>query len=158
MTGLHFRQFREEIVKPSLQSIGLWSEAAEMLVAGTAVQESGLRFLKQLKAGPALGLYQMEPATYYDVLTNFLAYRPELKAKVAALMVPERQPLTQLVYNLDYATALCRVHYLRDREPLPEADDIDGLAATWKRHYNTRLGRGTAAEFADNLRRALAEG
>ena len=57
------------------------------------------------------------------------------------------------MWNLGYATAMCRVHYRRVLEPLPGADDIPGLAEYWKQHYNTPLGRGTVGEFADKFER-----
>ncbi len=153
--SLHVGQFRANVVRPTLQGLNQWSEAAELLLLGTAVQESGLRFLAQLGGGPALGLYQMEPATHSDIHSNFLAYRQGLSGLVAALLVPSMPRIEQLVWNLRYATAMARIHYLRDRAPLPAPNDIDGLGALWKRHYNTPAGAGTAEQFVLNLRRAL---
>ena len=62
----------------------------------------------------------------------------------------------ELVRNLAYATAICRVRYARVPGALPAAHDIDGLAAYWKAHYNTALGKGTAADWACQLRETLA--
>jgi hypothetical protein len=31
--------------------------------------------------------------------------------------------------------------------------DVDALGAYWKRHYNTRLGRGTVERFVEVFRR-----
>ena len=42
---------------------------------------------------------------------------------------------------------MCRVHYARVSEPLPEAGDLDGQAHYWKDHYNTRLGKGTPSGY-----------
>ena len=58
--------------------------------------------------------------------------------------------------NLAYATAMARMLYWRKPEALPAADDIPGLAAYWKRHYNTAAGRGKPADFAQALERCLA--
>ena len=33
--------------------------------------------------------------------------------------------------------------------PLPETRDIRALAGDWKKHWNTRLGKGTQAQFVD---------
>lgn len=57
------KQFRIEIVRPALVTIDLYSDAAENLVMGTAAQESHLDYVKQSGNGPALSLFQMEPAT-----------------------------------------------------------------------------------------------
>ena len=151
-------QFRALVVVPVLNRLGLHSPAAEELVLGTAAQESGLRFLKQLGGGPALGLYQCEPATHADIWRNFLHYKPELRYLVSHFATngtsghPNQD---ELVWNLAYATAICRVHYLRVNKPLPVADDLEGLAAYWKKNYNTTEGKGTPEEFIANYRRLI---
>jgi hypothetical protein len=132
----------------------LWSPAAENLVVGTALHESsGLRHLDQVTGpddatlGPAIGLFQIEPATHADLQANFLAYRPALADRLARLLAAEPEREAQLATNLCYATAVCRLIYLRAPEPLPKADDVEGLARYWKRFYNTRRGRGAEAQF-----------
>jgi hypothetical protein len=45
---------------------------------------------------------------------------------------------------------MCRLHYRRVPEPLPDAEDINGLAAYWKKYYNTKAGRGSESEFIIN--------
>ena len=144
---LDLRQCRVYLVRPVLARLGAYSRTAENLVVGTAVQESRLRFLRQLQDGPARGLYQMEPDTHDDIWDNYLAYRSELRESVESFLAASQNKVEQLVWNFAYATAMCRVHYLRVPHPLPDADDIEGLAAYWKRHYNTELGRGTIEEF-----------
>jgi hypothetical protein len=151
--GLNPGQFRARIVRPTLRAIGLWSDSAEALVLGTAIHESGLRYLAQ-SGGPALGLYQIEPATHRDIWENYLAYRPPLARLVQSLAATRTDG--ELIRNLAYATAMCRVRYARAPGALPEADDIDGLAAYWKQNYNTPLGKGTAADWARHFRETLA--
>lgn len=154
---LNILQFRLNVVRPVLEAIGSHSAAAENLVIGTALQESNLHYLRQLADGPARGLYQMEPATHDDIWENYLTYRGELAGRVSAFLVPERDRIDQLVWNLAYATALCRVHYRRVPEPLPDATDIGGMAAYWKQHYNTPLGKGTVEEFAEKYEKAIVK-
>ena len=151
MDALHFRL---HVVRPTLERLELHSEAAENLVVGTALQESGgLRWLEQLGGGPARGVYQIEPATHDDVWKNFLGYRHKLADTIGALLASAPSRHEQLVTNLAYATAMARVHYLRVPEPLPEAGDVRALARYWKAHYNTALGAGAAADFAANYLR-----
>ena len=147
MNGIDPRQLLDLVVRPTLLHLDLLSPAAEQLVLGTAAQESKLCYLKQLGLGPAVGLWQMEPATERDLWENFLAYKPELRAKVEALLAPEPSRTQQLATNLAYGCAMCRVHYLRKPAALPDAADIQGMARYWKLHYNTPLGRGTINEF-----------
>ncbi len=122
---------------------------------GTAAQESHLEYVKQLGDGPALGLFQMEPATHQDIWANFLEYRPAIVASIRNAIgynggVPSAQ---RMIWDLRYAAIMCRIHYLRVPEALPASDDIWAQAAYWKQHYNTELGAGTIEEFVDNYRR-----
>lgn len=145
--------FRRHVVRPALALLDLWSESAEALLVGTALAESGLTWLAQRGGGPALGVFQIEPATHDDIWTNFLAYRRALRQRAEALIAPEPPRTRQLVTNLAYAAAMARIHYLRVPEPLPPAGDVDALGAYWKRHYNTRRGRGTVEGFVEDFRR-----
>ena len=148
------RHFRACVVRPALEHLHLYTRAAENLLVGTALQESGgLRWLAQLGGGPALGVYQIEPATHDDIWKNFLGYRHKLADTVSALLASAPSRHGQLVTNLAYATAMARVHYLRVAEPLPKADDVHALARYWKAHYNTALGAGAAEDFAANYLR-----
>ena len=147
-------QLRELVVRPVLQELNMYSEAAENLVLGTAAQESLLgTFIKQYPTGPAMGIYQMEPATHGDIWDNYLAYNDELSSQVrgfASQHLFTRNPHNELVTNLFYSTAMCRLHYRRVKAPLPSADNVEGLAHYWKQYYNTPKGKGRVIEFIDN--------
>ena len=146
-------QLRLQVVRPALELIELWSSRAEALVLGTAAQESHLRYLSQLGAGPALGLWQMEPDTHTDIWDNYLRYRPELaeRAMLAgghqATTKHERPPHNWLIYNLRYAAAMCRIHYRRVPAALPNADDLQAMGKYYKQFYNTAEGAATVGEF-----------
>lgn len=136
------------------------SVAAEELVLGTAIQESGLQHLRQLGNGPALGLWQCEPVTHDDLWDNYLAYQTALAGKVRGLASQhwwQRDRHGELVRNLAYAAAICRAHYRRCKEPLPAAGDLHQQAALWKLRYNTVHGKGTVAEYIANWRRVMVE-
>lgn len=143
------KQFREYIVRPTLQYLGLWSEAAENLVVGTAIQESGLRYVDQLSPGPgpAYGIYQMERPTHDSLLAWVQKTKPDIAGKLEALKSVWPPGYQQLHTNLAYGAAMCRLHYLRAGGDLPQADDIEGLAKLWKRVYNTPKGKGKIHQF-----------
>ncbi len=144
---------RDEIITPTLKHLDMYSESAVNLLLGTAAQESHLGyFLKQIK-GPALGIYQIEPATLHDIYSNWLTYRKEISEKLSELGVIKLSAESNLIGNLYYATAMARIHYYRVPESLPAADDIEGLASYWKRFYNSHLGRGTEEEFIHNYKK-----
>jgi hypothetical protein len=146
--SLNIAQFREHILQPVLEDIGLYSLAAEELLLGTALQESRLTYLKQIGGGPAVGVFQMEPATHDDIWTNFLEYDASLEAKV--IRISHISHAEEMIGNLFYATAMCRVHYYRVSEALPDAGDTAHQAAYWKEYYNTPLGAGTVDEYIAN--------
>ena len=149
---MNANQLREYIVRPALELIDAWSKTAENLVMGTAAQESNLKYVHQLGAGPAVGLFQMEPATHDDIWTNYLQYRQELAASIRkAISYNGGQPSAErMMWDFRYAAIMCRIHYRRVPKSLPDENDVHGLATYWKIHYNSENGAGTTDEFIQN--------
>ena len=143
------------VIRPALKKLKLWSLSAEELVLGTAVVESGLTYLKQHGDGPALGLWQGEPATHDDLYTNFLNFRPELGSKLIELRAAGLSLDENLATNLMYGAAVCRLCYYRKPDALPEAGDIEGQASFWKQHYNTIFGAGTVSKYVYKVQQVL---
>ena len=141
MTILH-TQLREKIIRPALHSLNAeipYSEAAVELLMMTAAHESNLGTYVHQVGGPAEGIYQMEPMTELDIMSNFLKYRADLWKML---------PLDQsLVTNLTYSTQMARIHYFRDKEPLPDIEDFEGLARYAKRVWNTLEGKATEMDY-----------
>ena len=103
--------------------------------------------------GPALGLYQMEPATHSDIWANFLAYRQELAGRIGRVMWARGDTgAAQLVANLAYATVMTRVHYLRVPTAIPKT--AWEQAKYWSDFYNTAAGRGTIDHYLSEWRNA----
>lgn len=152
------KQFQKEIVDRTLRAMSCYSEAASQLIMGVAWQESGKgKYLVQLGNGPALGFIQMEPATHDDIWKNYLAYKKERAEFVRGLALVEDNETGEfpnhisLRDSLPYQIAMCRCHFLRVSEGLPKAGDVEGMAAYWKKYYNTELGKGTEEEFIKNF-------
>jgi hypothetical protein len=124
------------IIEPVLQQIGLYS--AINLLLGTAAQESHMgRYVYQIgfakhRNDGAFGLYGTELFTENDHWKNFLKYRPTLAKRVDAIRDHTCSRKQSLVGDPFYATAMARIHYLRVKEPLPDSDDIEGMANYWK--------------------------
>lgn len=156
--GINSRHLRKLIIRPTLIEFNLWSEVAENLIMGTGAQETHLgHFLKQNLngvdgTGRALGIYQMEPQTHMDIWLNFITYKKELARKMCSTFSYNgiHPAATDMIFNLKYATIMCRLHYLRVKTPLPDANNLPELAYYWKKHYNTEKGKGTVAEFISN--------
>ena len=140
--SLDVKQFREYIVRPALQAIGLWSEAAEELVTGTAMVESTLNYVKQLGGGPAVGVCEEEPATYLDNKDRIKNKYPRIYAKVLTVLNMQELPIDAsfLMGNLTASVIFCRLKYYLHPDPLPTAHDYVALAAYHKKIYNTSLG------------------
>lgn len=136
------KHLKKYVIGPTLKSIGLYSEAAVNLLLGTAAVESEMGFYLHQIEGPALGIYQMEPATHDCIWDNFLKYRPILTAKVSSYHNSHLKH-EDLIGNLYYATAMARLKYFRSPRELPKADDIEGLAKMWRFDYNSILGAHT---------------
>ena len=110
------------LIAPTLEKIGLYSDTALNLVTGTGLVESRYRVTAQYGGGPALGWFQMEPATHDDIWRNYLEYRPDLACKIRSLL-PRHQtqiPSANLLQTLPaYSAAMCRIKYLRSPKPIP---------------------------------------
>ena len=154
--GIDAGHLRYYVIEPALHQLARYaptmhSLAAVRLLLGTAAQESHMgTYLHQIQ-GPALGIYQCEPATAKSLWEDYIQYRPSL---AALLTSPDTCPN---VGNLTYWTLLCRIHYWRVPASLPTPNDLKGLARYWKAHYNTYQGKGTVEEFMENYNRFVAD-
>lgn len=147
---MNANQLRTLIIRPTILRLGIpFTNASEDLLIGTAAVESKLgHYIAQIK-GPAKGIYQIEPASHRDLLMWCEKRKPEIYAKLFDITTPiwKKSPDDEMVFNLYYATAMCRLFYLRVPEPIPESLELQ--AAYWKRYYNTALGKGTAQKYID---------
>ena len=66
----------KEIVEYALYKVDSFSDDALALVVRTGMAESGYRALKGYGEGnPAIGFWQIEPATMNDMIKNYIHYR-----------------------------------------------------------------------------------
>lgn len=131
-------QLTEAIIRPALACLGsqYCTQSAVILLLATAAQESLCGEYVTQVGGPALGIFQMEPPTYRDVLQR--AHEPRLLAPHHA---------ERMVYDFRYAAQMARLKYWLDPEPLPAADDMGGMWSTYKRVWNTPQGAATKKQF-----------
>lgn len=146
---INANQLRSLIIKPVLLDLMAYSDdAAELLMFTCATESDGGTYIKQIE-GPALGIFQMEPATYNDIWQNYINFRDHLKLKLLHSFDAPRMPDEErMIYDLRFATAMARIHYLRVKETLPKANDIQGLFDYYKAHYNTVAGK---ANYKDSV-------
>jgi hypothetical protein len=140
-------QFRESIVKSTLNDLLLYSpEAEELLVFTCATESRGGSYIRQVN-GPALGIYQMEPETYNDIWQNYLKDKTNLCMILFSNFEIGFQPSPdRLIYDLRLSTAMARLFYSRIKEPLPSSKDIDSIWDYYKKYYNTPKGKAQKFE------------
>lgn len=140
-------QFRD-FVGRSLKRRNLYSPAALNLVLGTAAQESAFgTYLRQKGGGPAIGVFQMEPATFDWLRQKFMPKYNEFVARFSP---------SAMEGDLDFAAFMCRLRYLAVPESLPDENDLPALALYYKKYYNTIHGKATTEQFIANYKRYVA--
>lgn len=158
---INTEHLRKNVIVPALTSLRLWSEEAEELVFNTGLVESGYKHIAQLGDGPACSFWQVEPFTAHDLRRNYLQ-KPQMDAinlRLIWMEVITQDVEWNLMNNMAYAVAMCRLVYRRSPMALPGVDDIQGQARIWKTAYNTSLGKGTEDYFIGKVKsfRAMNE-
>lgn len=148
---LNIAQFRSLIVQPALRDLLLLShDAEELMVFTCAVESLGGSFLHQVN-GPALGIYQMEPASYTDLWQNYIKNRTGMfMIMLSNFDAHNMPPVERLIYDLRFATAITRLYYARLPQPLPSCKDENAIWEYYKTFYNTVSG---AAQKESSLRK-----
>ena len=116
------------------------SESAIRLLCMVAAHESGdFTYVRQI-GGPALSFFQMEPMTFQEIAEY---------CQRKQIQLADELPCTvwRLVFDPVFAAAMARVFFMRFPEPLPEPDDIEGLASYAKDYWNTELGKATESDY-----------
>ncbi len=130
------------------------SPAARQLLLATSGQESHCGdYVKQVK-GPALGPYQMEPATIQDLFTHFATGDKLVLVQRFLSEAEKASPgLIGLVGNFYYSTAVARMNYRRFSAPLPAFNDQEGMWNYYKKYWNSVAGAATKEDFDTNWER-----
>lgn len=145
-------EMRNLIIGDTLRYLGSWSPAMEILLLGTAAQESGCG--EHLKTGRLLGIYQISAATHRKIWDKFLIQHPELASQVRGLASQRgflENPHAELVSNLRYATAIAWLIYERCGKRLPQDATLEELATFWHRHFHAKA-RGSEEDFIRNYK------
>lgn len=158
---MNARQLRDVVIVPSLVALGLYNQSATNLLLGTCAQESNMgHYIIQQKIGfkGGIGLFQMEKVTFDDIWSRKVNGNISMKAKLRLLLGYEgNPPAERMATDLALAVVMARLFYADVPEKLPDADDIAGMAAYWKKYFNTKLGAGTTEEFISNYKRYVGE-
>lgn len=123
------QQLHDYIIKPTTEYMGGGYNSIEarfLLLCTAAIESDCGYYIKQVN-GPALGPWQMEPATHDDIWDNCDAlHGPIFGFKVAQLGLRKNSEEASSDYENDisispmYACAMARLKYSMTPEPLPE--------------------------------------
>lgn len=127
------------VIRTTLKQLGDWSPAAENLLLGTALAESGDD--TRLRRGRRLGIYRISPTAHRAIWDRYLIDHPELASRVRGLAGQHgflRDPHGELATNLKYATAIAWMRYRQRQVALPDPADVAALARCWRRCFHRR--------------------
>ena len=135
----------------------MFTQSAVDLLMMTAAHESRLGTYIKQQGGPALGIFQMEPATHEDHW-EYITPRGWLYDALVAMNLECDTNASTMEYNLRYAIVMARIHYYRQPEALPEETEryrgmggkeeyLRKLAVYCKKYYNTSAGKATALKY-----------
>lgn len=107
---------REQVIKPTLEYLGAYSEAAahELVEAALSQPEVGL-FSRQPQG---LGLFRITSSQHRDLWDRYLAFRPDIASRVRGLASQRAflsNPDSELQTNLSYCTAIAWLLLQRSR-------------------------------------------
>ncbi len=152
-------QWLKHVVRPTLEHLavveaGIGGLASEQLMMGTVIAESGLSALAQIGGGPALSMFQIEPATFKDIYYRYLQKpgKEALQIAIKELQVDAFGPLAQLAGNRFFACGIARIRFWMVPAKLPNLDDLEAMGAYYKKWYNTAGGAGDADRWVDLYR------
>lgn len=147
------------IIRETLQVpvMTLWSTDALHLLLGTAAAESSLVDVIG-DSGKSLSIFQINEKTYIDIWNRYLIQqKPQwLVDIIRYLQYPTVVPFSHVKTNLALAIYTARLKYYMIKEKLPNYKDVEGMAAYWKKYYNTHEGKGTEKHFIDNYNILIA--
>ena len=157
---MNSQQLYDYIIKPTHEYMGgnYESKNANFLSLCTAAIESNCGYYIKQVGGPALGIWQMEPATHKDIYVNCDALHTvgvdnsEVYDLLQGLRVLAHIPgLGKSIQSPMYACAMARLKYSMDPKRLPDHNDIKEVYDYYKRIYNTPLGASTYDKFKSAL-------
>ncbi len=122
-----------------------YTEEARELLMMTCAHESHLGTYRKQVGGPALGIFQMEPATFDDLKQNFISYRPILHG------ILKDRKAEELVEDDVLAIVMARLLYFRAPETI--GDTKEEWASLAKKRYNTVAGKATEAKYLEDYER-----
>lgn len=161
---MNAQQLHNYIIKPTLEYMGgnYYSKESAFLLLSTAAIESNCGYKIKQDNGPALGVWQMEPNTYDDIIDNCDAVKVSHFESILYGMLPSNfheladLGVETLIQSPMYACAMARLKYSMDTTELPRLTgdkeaDSKSFYDYYKRIYNTKHGKSTYEKWVAAL-------
>lgn len=137
----------EIIIHDTLAKTPWGGNNAEKLLLRTLIVESDSgKHLIQANDGPAVSFFQLEPATIYDIVDNYLVHRMDdyrLVSSFTTISLSSRHLAQEVRGNIQLSVLFARLQYLRAKGAIPLTRNIFGQMTYWKHKYNTVSGKGS---------------
>lgn len=127
-------------------------DVTNLLLETCAVESDFGKYDKQLDGGPARGIFQMEPNTAWDIIDNYVDYRPNLYKITDPWL--DKGLMDELLLNAEFSIIMTRIHYLRVNVVVPSTR-LE-RAHYWVKYYNCG-GKGTIEKYMEKTNRYLGE-
>lgn len=138
----------------------LWSLSAETLLLFTGMVESDYNQVIQGRTlrGTGRGFWQVEPATAYDNIQNYIVNRRDLESGILFACELKELPLDKarlswiLTTNISFGICMSRLWYWRST-PNPIPENMSDMAEYWNFNYNCNNEHGTNKDFIQAARK-----
>ncbi|MGX5218796.1 hypothetical protein ACVTMO_09095 [Pseudomonas segetis] len=153
--GIAACELSQHVIRPTLVYLGHYSPAAEALLLGAAASQSSL--CAELDDNLGHGLFRITETRHQQLWDCHLAFDPDLASQIRGLASQHAfldAPHIELTVNLRYATAIAWMLIEIEQRPLPEVDDLVGMATIW-RHVFRPTGR--AQDFIEAWQRCIGQ-
>lgn len=118
------------------------------LIIETAATESFFGKEITQRRGPALGVFQMEPATYTCIQDNYLKYNNSIRLYILGYKDRSLSNIDNLKTNIPYQTAYAITLYARyGAHEIEDLSSINVRAQIYKQIWNTYKGSGSVEKF-----------
>ncbi len=137
--GIENHELLHYVIQPTLEKLGVESTTAEMLLLATANYHSDRG--SKLHDNDGLGLFCISEALHKEVWDHYIAFDCELASKVRGMASQHefvKAPHSELVTNLQYATAIAWLVYQYRWAELPTEVTPKSLADCWQRYFMNR--------------------
>lgn len=154
--GIAANELCRYVIRPTLIYLGRHSLKAESLLLGIAASQSELGSALHGRRGH--GLYRIGELRHAALWDHYLARDPELASLVRGLASQHAflsSPHLELTVNLRYATAIAWLLIEEQHTPLPDADDLLGMARIWRQTFQPQ---GRLRDFAGAWRHYVSPG